>query len=78
MAAACRVVFEADAGRARGVTAFVLDTVTARAHEVLERQGDLVLSNAEFDGVIAELGKLVWAVDELVGLFVAHRELPEV
>lgn len=77
MAAACGVGFEGDAGRAGGVTAFVLDTVTARGHEVLERQGDLVLSNARFDRVIAESGKLASAVDELVGLFVAHRELPE-
>jgi len=59
------------------VTAFVLDTVTARAHEVVEQYRDLVLSNTAFDRFIAELDKPPVAVDELVELFAAHPRLPE-
>lgn len=59
------------------VTAFVLDTVTARAHEVVEQYRDLVLSNTAFDRFIAELDKPPVAVNELVELFEAHPRLPE-
>jgi len=51
------------------VTAFVLDTVTARAKRVVKQHQDLVLSNDAFDRFIAELDKPAEAVPELVGLF---------
>jgi uncharacterized protein (DUF1778 family) len=51
------------------VTAFVLDTVTARAKRVVKQHQDLVLSNDAFDRFIAELDKPAEVVPELVGLF---------
>lgn len=58
--------------------AFVLDTVTARAHEVVEQHRALALSNTAFNGLINELGQAPpAAVDELVDLFEAHPRLPE-
>jgi len=59
------------------VTAFVLQSVTARASEVLEQHRDLVLSNAAYDRFIAELDKPPVVVEELVQLFEAHPKLPE-
>jgi uncharacterized protein (DUF1778 family) len=59
------------------VTAFVLDSVTARANEVLEQHRNLVLSNAAFDRFIAELDKPAVAVEELVELFKTHPKLPD-
>ncbi|MBW3546601.1 MAG: DUF1778 domain-containing protein [Actinobacteria bacterium] len=51
------------------VTAFVLDTVTARAKGVIKQRQDLVLSNEAFDRFIAELDKPAEPAPELVELF---------
>ena len=59
------------------VTAFVLDTVTARAKRVLKQHQDLVLSNDAFDRFIAELDQPAEAVPELVDLFKRHPKLRE-
>src|ERR1700724_543001 len=59
------------------VTAFVLDTVTTRARQVLKKNQDLILSNAAFDLFIAELDKPAKPVPELVELFRRHPPLPE-
>lgn len=60
------------------VTAFVLDTVTARAKRVVKQHQDLVLSNDAFDRFIAELDKPAKSVPELVELFKNNPELHEV
>ena len=60
------------------VTAFVLDTVTARANRVVKRHQDLVLSNEAFDRFIAELDKPASPVPELVELFKRNPNLPGV
>jgi uncharacterized protein (DUF1778 family) len=59
------------------VTAFVLDTVTARAHKVIRRHADLVLSNDAFDRFIAELDKPAQVVPEVAKLFEGTPKLPE-
>lgn len=59
------------------VTAFVLDSVTERAQQVVKRHQDLVLANKDFDRFIAELDKPTALVPELVALFECHPKLPE-
>lgn len=59
------------------VTAFVLDTVTAKANRVVRQHRDVVLSNDAFDRFIAELDKPARPVKELVDLFEGHPKLPE-
>ena len=59
------------------VSAFVLETVTARASRVLRHHRDLVLSNEAFDRFMAELDKPPAPVNELVALFKSHPKLPE-
>lgn len=59
------------------VTAFVLDTVTARARAVIEQRRDAKLSNKAFDRFVAELDKPSAAVPQLVDLFRRHPKLPE-
>jgi uncharacterized protein (DUF1778 family) len=59
------------------VTAFVLETVTARASRVLKQHRDMMLSNAAFDRFIAELDKPPAPVDALVELFKRNPKLPE-
>jgi len=59
------------------VTAFVLDSVTARAAQVVRRHQDLVLANEDFDRLIAELEKPATPVAELTTLFDRHPKLPE-
>ena len=59
------------------VTAFVLDTATARARRVVRQHQDLVLSNEAFDRFIAELDKPAKPVPELVKLFKRHSKIPE-
>jgi uncharacterized protein (DUF1778 family) len=59
------------------VTAFVLDSVTARAAQVVRRHQDLVLANEDFDRLIAELDKPATPVAELTTLFDRHPKLPE-
>lgn len=59
------------------VTAFVLDTVTARAATVIEQRRDVTLSNEAFDRFIAELDKPPAAVSQLADLFRRHPKLPE-
>lgn len=59
------------------VTAFVLDTVTARAQKVIRMHQDLVLSNAAFDRFLAELDKPARVVPELAKLFERNPKLPE-
>lgn len=54
------------------VTAFVLDTVTAKARRLIKQNHDLVLSNEAFDHFIAELEKPAEVVPELVELFRRH------
>ena len=59
------------------VTAFVLETVTARAKRVLKQRQDLVLSNEAFDRFISELDKSAKPVPELVELFKQNPKLRE-
>lgn len=59
------------------VSAFVLDTVTARANRVVRQHRDVVLSNAAFDRFIAELDKPPTPITELVDLFERHPKLRE-
>jgi uncharacterized protein (DUF1778 family) len=59
------------------VSAFVLDTVTARARKVITQHQDLVLSAEAFDRFIAELDKPAEVVPELVELFRRNPKLPE-
>jgi uncharacterized protein (DUF1778 family) len=59
------------------VTAFVLDTVTAKARRVVKQRQDLVLSNDAFDRFIAELDRPPQPVSELVELFTKHPKLRE-
>lgn len=59
------------------VTAFVLETVTARANRVVKQRQDLVLSNEAFDRFIAELDKPAEPVPELVKLFKKNSKLRE-
>lgn len=59
------------------VTAFVLDTVTARAQKVIRKHQDLMLSNAAFDRFLAELDKPSRAVPQLAKLFERNPKLPE-
>lgn len=59
------------------ITAFVLDTVTARAHKVIRKHADLVLSNDAFDRFLAELDKPAQVVPELAKLFERKPKLPE-
>jgi uncharacterized protein (DUF1778 family) len=58
------------------VTAFVLDTVTARARKVIKHNHDLVLSNETFDRFIAVLDGPAEVVPELVELFTRHPQIP--
>jgi uncharacterized protein (DUF1778 family) len=60
------------------VTAFVLETVTARAKRVVKQHQELVLSNDAFDRFIAELDKPAEPVPELIELFKKNSKLPEV
>ncbi len=59
------------------VTAFVLDTATTRAHKVIRKHADLVLSNDAFDRFISELDKPAEVVPELAKLFERNPKLPE-
>ena len=59
------------------VTAFVLDTVTARAKRVVKQHQDLVLSGEAFDRFFAELDRPAEAVPELIELFRGNPKLPE-
>jgi uncharacterized protein (DUF1778 family) len=59
------------------VTAFVLDSVTAKAQQVVRRHRDLVLANEDFDRFILELDAPAAPVPELVALFERHPKLPE-
>lgn len=59
------------------VSAFVLETVTAKANRVVRDHRDVVLSNEAFDRFIAELDRPAEPVDELVDLFRRHPNLPE-
>jgi uncharacterized protein (DUF1778 family) len=59
------------------VSAFVLDTVTARANRIVRQHSDVILSNDAFDRFIAELDKPAAPVKELVDLFERHPKLRE-
>ena len=59
------------------VTAFVLDTVTARAKRVVKQHQDLVLSNEAFDRFLAELDRPAQAVPALIELFRENPKLAE-
>lgn len=59
------------------VTAFVLETVTDRAKQVVKQHQDLVLSNEAFDAFLAALDRPAQSVPELVHLFGTHAKLPE-
>lgn len=59
------------------VTAFVLDSVTARARRVVKQHHDLVLSNEAFDRFLVELDRPARPVPELVELFEGQPKLPE-
>lgn len=59
------------------VTAFVLETATARARRVVKQHQDLVLESGAFDRFIAELDKPAEAVPELVALFERYPRVRE-
>ncbi len=59
------------------VTAFVLESVTARAKRVLKQHHDLMLSNEAFERFMIELDKPASPVPELVRLFEGHPKIPE-
>ena len=59
------------------VTAFVLDTATARARRVVKQHQDLVLSNEAFDRFLAELDKPAESVPQLVELFERNPKISE-
>ena len=59
------------------VSAFVLDTATARAKKVVKQHQDLVLANDAFDRFFAELDKPAESVPALVELFRRNPKLPE-
>jgi uncharacterized protein (DUF1778 family) len=59
------------------VSAFVLETVTARAKKVIREHQDLVLSGEAYDRFMAELDKPAEAVVELVDLFRRSPKLTE-
>jgi uncharacterized protein (DUF1778 family) len=59
------------------VSAFVLNTVTARANRVVREHRDVILSNAVFDRFITELDKPAAPVEKLVDLFERHPKLRE-
>jgi uncharacterized protein (DUF1778 family) len=59
------------------VTAFMLDSVTARAEQVVQRHRDLMLASQDFDRFIAELDRPAAPVPELAALFQRHPKLPE-
>jgi uncharacterized protein (DUF1778 family) len=59
------------------VSAFVLETVTARAKKVIREHQDLVLSAEVYDRFIAELDKPPEAVPEIVELLRRNPKLPE-
>jgi uncharacterized protein (DUF1778 family) len=59
------------------VSAFVLNTVTAKANRVVRQHRDVTLSNAAFDRFITELDKPAAPVKELVELFESHPKLRE-
>ncbi|MCA1847248.1 MAG: DUF1778 domain-containing protein [Actinobacteria bacterium] len=59
------------------VSAFVLETVTAKAKRVIRQRQDLVLSAEAFDRFIAELDRPAEVVPELVDLFRRNPKLPE-
>jgi uncharacterized protein (DUF1778 family) len=59
------------------VSAFVLETVTARAKKVIRQRQDLVLSAEGFDRFIAELDRPAEVVPEMVELFRRNPKLPE-
>jgi uncharacterized protein (DUF1778 family) len=59
------------------VSAFVLESVTAKAKRVVRRHRDLLLSNEAFDRFLAELDRPAEDVPELVSLFRRNPKLPE-
>ena len=59
------------------VSAFLLDTATARAEKMVKQHRDLVLSNDAFDRFFAELDKPAQSVPILVELFRRSPKLPE-
>lgn len=69
------LIREAAALEGKTVSAFVLDTVTSRAREVISDHRDLVLSAEAFELFLAELDKPAEAVPELVELFNRPRRL---
>ncbi len=56
------------------VTAFVLDSVTARAEQVVWRHRDLVLANEDFGRFIAEPDKPATPVPELAAPFASGND----
>lgn len=71
------IIREAAEAQDTTVTAFLLETVTARARRVVRDQRDLVLSNVAFTRFLAELDKPAEVVPELVDLFARHPRVPE-
>lgn len=59
------------------MSAFVLETVTARANRVLKRHQDVVMSSKAFDLFISELDKSAKPVKKLVKLFKDNPKLPQ-
>lgn len=69
------LIREAATLEGKTVSAFVMETATSRAREVLSDHRDLVLSAEAFELFIAELDKPAEAVPELVELFNRPRRL---
>lgn len=69
------LIREAAAIEGKTVSAFMMDTVTSRAREVISDHRDLVLSKEAFQRFYVELDKPAEAVPELAELFRRPRQL---
>lgn len=69
------LIREAAALEGKTVSAFMMDTVTSRAREVISDHRDLVLSEEAFRRFYAELDKPAEVVPELAELFRRPRQL---
>ena len=71
------LIRQAAALEATTVTAFLLDSVTARAKRVVKEHQDLILSNEAFNRFLVELDRPAAPVPELVKLFGQNPKIPE-
>lgn len=71
------IIREAAAIEGKTVSAFMLETATSRARDVIADHRDLVLSEAALEVFYTELEKPAHAVPELVELFRRPRVIPQ-